>query len=445
MSRYLLLHKAKLLVLADQAMVSGGNFLVGVLLARALGLEGFGIFSLMWVGVLLALSLHQAFMTQPMMTFASKFMGRFKNRYRQGVFYIQALITIVLLLLTTVVTFIVRENPQWPHWTDYLPHAFLATTFYLLHDFLRKTFFIRKLFIAPLLMDGALYAVLFGSLLLFDVTIGIALLGYALGSILGLLIGVIVFVKNPDSVKGISFNWELKFQKAVKEHYHYSIWLLGTSVLQWFAGNIFLVAAASLLGPVAVGALRMAQNMVGLSHVLFLAMENIVPAEAARQFFTYGKKRMNAYLRQMTLLMSIPFVAILAMLSTLAPKLISWLYGPEYLPYNYLVSGYAVLYLFVFIGYPLRYALRSQAVTSPIFKAYLLSAIVSLALAFPLVGQFGDVGVIAGLMVSQFITLGVYVYYLRKKPAKPQAKEVPLEKAKKVNGEATKLAASSGT
>ncbi len=442
MSRYLLLHKAKLLVLADQALVSGGNFLVGVLLARALGLEGFGIFSLMWVGVLLGLSLHQAFMTQPMMTFASKFMGRFKSRYRQGVFYLQAVITIVLLLITTIVTLVVRENPGWPQWANFLPHACLATTFYLFHDFLRKTFFIRKIFIGPLLMDGALYGVLFGSLLLFDVTIGIALLGYAMGSILGLLVGLVIFVKNPDSIQDIGCCWELKFQKAVKEHYHYSIWLLGTSVLQWFAGNIFLVAAASLLGPVAVGALRMAQNMVGLSHVLFLAMENIVPAEAARQFFTHGKKRMNAYLRQMTLLMSIPFVAILAMLSILAPKLISWLYGPEYLPYNYLVSGYAVLYLFVFIAFPLRFALRSQAVTAPIFKAYLLSAIVSLAVAFPLVGKFGDMGVIAGLMVSQFITLGVYVYYLRKNPAGAPDKAVAPQKAKKANGKTSKLAAS---
>ena len=433
MSRYLLLHKAKLLVLLDQALVSGGNFFIGVLLARTLGLEGYGIFSLMWMGVMLALSLHQAYMTQPMMTFASKFLGRFKSRYRQGTFYLQALITLVLLLLTTLVTLAVRENPQWPGWTNYLPHACLATTFYLLHDFLRKTFFIRKLFFAPLLMDAALYGVLFASLLLFDVTIGVALLGYAVGSIAGLLAGFLVFVKNPDSVRNINCCWELKFQKVAKEHYHYSIWLLGTSVLQWFAGNIFLVAAASLLGPMAVGALRMAQNMVGLSHVLFLAMENMVPAEAARRFFTHGKKRMNAYLQQMTLLMGIPFLAILASLSLLAPKLISWLYGSEYLPYNYLVSAYAVLYVFVFASYPLRFSLRSQAVTSPIFKAYLLSTVVSAIMAYPLVQQFEMMGVVAGLGLSQILMIGVYLYYLRglgKRAPSPSHPQTTLHKAK---------------
>lgn len=442
MSSYFTLHKAKLLVLADQALVSGGNFLVGVLLARALGLEDFGIFSLMWVGVMLALSLHQAFMTQPMMTFASRFVGRQMSRYRQGVFYIQAIITIGLLLLATVVTLVVRENPHWPHWTAYLPHATLAATFYLFHDFLRKTFFIRQLFVVPLLMDVALYVVLLGSLL-FEVTIGIALLGYAFGSVLGLLVGLVAFVKKPDSIKGIASHWELKFQKAVKEHYHYSIWLLGTSVLQWFAGNIFLVAASSLLGPVTVGALRMAQNMVGLSHVLFLAMENIVPAEAARQFFTHGKKRMNAYLRQVTLLMGIPFLGILATMSILAPKLIDWLYGPEYLPYHYLVSGFAVLYLFVYLSHPLRYALRSQAVTAPIFKAYLVSAVVSVILAFPLVKLWGDMGVVAGLMISQLVILSMYLYFLRKNPHHPKAREVSFEGVKHINPKTTRLTASS--
>ena len=35
----------------DQALVSGANFATGVLLARSLGLEEFGRFTLLWMGL----------------------------------------------------------------------------------------------------------------------------------------------------------------------------------------------------------------------------------------------------------------------------------------------------------------------------------------------------------------------------------------------------------
>lgn len=46
-------------IYADQALVSGLNFLSSVVLARYLGLEGFGIYSIAWLGSsLLAVSIN---------------------------------------------------------------------------------------------------------------------------------------------------------------------------------------------------------------------------------------------------------------------------------------------------------------------------------------------------------------------------------------------------
>ena len=43
------------MVLFDQALVSGGNFLLGTFLARQLGVETYGTFALLWMAVLLLL------------------------------------------------------------------------------------------------------------------------------------------------------------------------------------------------------------------------------------------------------------------------------------------------------------------------------------------------------------------------------------------------------
>lgn len=53
--------------LADQATVSGANFITGILLARYLGLEEFGRFTLAWMVVLFVNSLQNAVVVAPMM------------------------------------------------------------------------------------------------------------------------------------------------------------------------------------------------------------------------------------------------------------------------------------------------------------------------------------------------------------------------------------------
>ena len=58
--------------LADQTMVSGVNFLTGILLSRYLGLEEFGRFTLAWMAVLFVNSLQHAAIISPMMSIGPK-------------------------------------------------------------------------------------------------------------------------------------------------------------------------------------------------------------------------------------------------------------------------------------------------------------------------------------------------------------------------------------
>lgn len=404
------------MVLFDQTFVSGGNFVLGVLLARWLGLSAYGLFSLLWMGVLFALSVHQAFVTQPLMTLFAKKTGEARAAYFRSVLQIQILLSLALATLTTLVFFFLNFVGFQPEWLLWLPLVGGLSAVYLLQDTLRKIFFVKKKYLVPLIMDTVVYGPLLavltalhmgGTLSLKNTLFGL-LVAYGASSLVG-------FFKSNFSFSG--FN-KTTIQTTLSEHYHFSIWLLGTSLLQWFSGNFFLVAAAGILGTVAVGALRMVQNMVGLCHVLFLAMENIVPAEAAQQFFHHGKEKMNTYLQRVTLVGGIPLLLILGALSLLAPWLIGLLYGEEYVPYSYLIWVYSAHYILVYLGYPLRFALRTVQYTSPIFVAYAISAGLSLALAFPMVNAWGMLGVMGGLMLSQIVTLLVYAFFLKRQASK---------------------------
>ena len=398
------------MVLLDQVLVSGGNFTLGVLLARWLGLSAYGLFSLLWMGVLFTLSMHQAFISQPLMTLFAQKKEEEKKGYFRAVFQIQVGLSLALCLLSMLAFFVLKNAGLGEAWLSWLPLIGGLSALYLIQETLRKIYFAKKEYRLPLLLDGLVYGPLlaavaalhFNGKLNLENTLLVMLVVYGASSLVGIL-------KSKDSFSHIH---KTTIRQTINEHYHFSIWLLGTSVVQWFSGNFFLVAAAGALGTVAVGALRMAQNMVGLCHVFFLAMENIVPAEAAQQFFHHGREKMYAYLRRTTLLGSLPFLLVLGGLSLAAPLLIELLYGAEYVPYTYLVWVYAAHYILVYLGYPLRFALRTMQFTSPIFGAYCLGAGAGLLLAFPMVKTWGLMGAMAGLMGVQVLSLLVYSFFL---------------------------------
>ena len=401
---------SKLLVVADQVVVSGGNFLLGLVLIKTLGLREYGLFAMLWLVVLLALSLHQSFITKPLMTLAIQEFSDALTNYFNKLWLWQIKYGLLGMLPITGIAFICHFWGYHDEWIAYAPIIALISVVYLLQDFLKKVYFLQKEYTRPLLMDLICYAGLFTGLFLLE-SIGRSNLGNTLFLLLAVYTISVIMGCKPFFKKDTQTR-KLSTTIILKKHYHFSNWLLGTSILQWLSGNVYLITAASILGTTAVGALRMAQNIVGLCHLLFLAMENIVPSEAAQHFSLQGQKKLLQYLKSISLKMGALTLLLLAGLSLIAPLLIQWFYGEHFKAYSYVVWGYSLLYVFVFLGFPIRYFFRTLQFTKPIFIAYSVSTLFSLSAAFYLVNAYGISGVIIGLILSQIVSLLVYVYYL---------------------------------
>ena len=129
--------------------------------------------------------------------------------------------------------------------------------------------------IQAMLLDSILYPGQIMVLLYFyfnnQLNLGTAILSILIANTCSVLMGA--------ASMGIKIPSKSGFKETMTRHFEFSKWLLGTAMLQWLSGNYFIIAAASILGPIAVGAVRMVQNIMGLCHVLFLAMENFLPVE----------------------------------------------------------------------------------------------------------------------------------------------------------------------
>ena len=399
--------------LADQAVISGVNFLTGILLARYLGLEGFGQFTLAWMAVLFVNALQHATIIAPMMSIGPKQPAAELPAYYGAVIVQQ----VVFSLCVFVVLFAAIEAsplvfPDWGLGGLGLPLACAAVAFQC-QDFLRRYLFTRGRAAQAFVNDGVRYlgqlAILIWLFLSFpERRESETALWVIAGTAAAAAIYGIFLVERVAWAPGM-------FGATAARHWRFSRWLAGSAVMQWTSGNLFLLAAGALLGTSAVGALRAAQTLMGPCNILFQGLENVVPTRAAWHFQHGGKAALVGYMKKVGLVFGLVMAAIAAVAAAAPEFWLGLAYGDEYVGYGYLVRWYAVIFLLSYFAVPLQAGLRAVEQTRGIFLATVSATIVSVAGAYPLINEFGVTGAVAGNVIVLVCYLGVLLRELQPK------------------------------
>ncbi len=401
----------KIFLLLDQMLVSGSNFILGILLVRALGLESYGVFAILWMLVLFALGINQAVITKPMLSIAPKLEKTEAAQYMMHVQWLQGSLAAFIFIVAMTIWLMSDSLGLVIPYLDFAPILAGILFFQLHHDYFRKRCFIEGQVLRAFCIDIILYlgqVILIGGLW-FQNQLNLSFVLYSILIASGLSVLVACWQT------GIQLTNKTDLMETWKRQFEYSKWLLGTAILQWFSGNYFIIIGATIIGPVAVGALRMVQNVMGFFHILFLLMENIVPIEAARQHVSGGWKALINYMKNVTLKIGIIFLVLLIGVAIFSPWVIKMLYGPEYLDFSYIVVVYCALYILVFSSLPLQFILRTIELTYPLFIAYLAATAFSLITANFFLQTWGMSGLLAGLILTQLITVSVYIFFIWRK------------------------------
>jgi len=401
-------HIEKIIVLVDQGVVSGTNFILAIVLAKYLGAEQFGIYAILWMIILFVSSIHSAIIIKPMMTLAVKKNKNQQKYYFKKLFVFQILFSVTSAVISFVALFYFQEYFTLPANNKIVYLLPVVVFVFLMHDFFRKVNFtineVRKSVFLDLVGYG--FQLIFLFYFLQNLTLNKSYIGVGGGLLLSTIIGWVRFKYKHYSFVGVV--------SLVKEHWAFSSWLVGTALLQWFSGNFFIIAAAALLGPVMVGVIRVAQSLIGVMNVFFLALENQVPVKAAKIFKVDGVRNLMFYLKKVTIVGVLLTSTMVFIFFIGSEVILNLIYGDEYIEYAYVVKGFSIFYIVVFIGYPLRFAIRTIEKNRSIFISYLISTSFSIAFAWPIVTQFGVVGVIIGLVLTQLISQVWFTWVLRK-------------------------------
>jgi O-antigen/teichoic acid export membrane protein len=387
--------------LLDQALVSASNFLLGVLLTRFLGLDAYGTFVLGWMVVLFFSSVQQALIVSPLVTLVPKQPAAERAHSASVYFTLQMGFAAGTAALTGVGGFAFSRLHAAGRYDGLILPLSSVVFAFLWQDYMRRLLFAQRNTGPVLTADLIAYAGQIAAVLLAH-RAGLLSVSGVLWCIAGLFIVSAAFqarwmVRATWSWRSVAATW--------RAGWRFSRWLTASAVIQWLAGNLFIVAAGALLGGAAAGAVRASQNVVGVTHVLFLAMENFLPARAATVMAEQGRAAMLRYMQRATAYVGMATACGL-LLVAVAPRFwLQALYGSELAGYDYVLTWFAFLYMLVFGTTMLRLILRTLEQTRPFFVVSVLSAALSLTMAFPIVERWGLPGVMAGLTVTQLIAI----------------------------------------
>ncbi len=388
------------LVLTDQVIFSGGNFLSTLLLARILNVKDFGIYSAVVLHGYLLMSLGNALCIQPLQVATRRQQGSIV--YSSFLFFLQ----LAFMVFALGFSLLFASSFGLLHLFNAQALALLAGI--LLQDFIRKFLLSRQRFLLALVLDATvtipqLLILITG---IFSITVSVKLMQFFCIAYFLPVFAFVIWLK--PTLKHMAL-WPGLLIRQFRQSGWYSV----VAFIQWGASNVFVVSVGVFISMEALGAFRLIQSLFGVLNILFQSFENYVLPSASRLYHQSAEASKH-YIQNMGRRSILLIGVLLAVLFAFAGPVLNTASGGRYTGYAYVLRGMCLLYFVLFISYPVRLSIRVLLLNRDFFIGYLLSFLFSLAFFNLFIRQWMLGGVVAGLITSQLIMLGFWLYRLNK-------------------------------
>jgi O-antigen/teichoic acid export membrane protein len=412
MLRRFLKHEAtrgSILSIADQGIVSISNFLTGILVARAVGAEDFGVYSLLFAGLMVLAGAQNALITGPLRVLGVQSRG-------SGA-YFKAQVRLQLMLSGVLATGAILVMSFGTHLslTAIFTFAFCLIFFQLQE--LARIINLTKLTLKSLLIMDVFTNGLRIGLLLFMSMQGIltpisALLAIALSCVAGIAVYL-----GGHGVKGVA---TMSLSVVATENWGYGRWILLEGIAYTASTQAYLYFTALWVDKQSAGALNAVLSMLNMVNVLQLGVMAFAIPRARQKLMEYGYYVWRRWMLQVGFVLTVSTAFIMLLVTLFAKPLLVHLYTPFYGDYAYLLPVLASSYVLTALNSVLNAAFLTALLPKAGFMAKAVSGIVTLLLAYPVISKWGVAGAAAGLLATTATWSLVYFLYIYKGALNPE-------------------------
>ncbi|WP_145996768.1 lipopolysaccharide biosynthesis protein [Monaibacterium marinum] len=305
-----------LCAMGSQVLTSAANFATTVILARTLGLEDFGQFSVCFLLVMIARNFLNGLILVPMSTIGPKLHDGSIRGYRAFLL----LNAVSFCAISSVLLGVIIVPLSFAIGAPWLPGLTLGLIGVNIlangADFIRRYHFVYAAPLRALLVDVVRFGVQISCLAALatifrdSFTVTTALGAMMVGSFAGIAFGFLFY--GP-------MRWSKRLSRAVwPRHRAFIRWMSASVALDAIQGNAPLFIATALLGESALGLVRAVQSLANILNLPFNALQQIAPALSARILAKQGRHAMRRFLVAST------FCALIVLLVVLSSIFSVW-------------------------------------------------------------------------------------------------------------------------
>jgi O-antigen/teichoic acid export membrane protein len=411
------------LAIVDQGLISGSNFLLGILLARWLVPEQYGAYALAFSIFLLLSFLYHSLLLEPMAVFSGSAYSKSLRGYLKSLIWIHLSITAVSLVVlgTSAGVAFIRGEPGG------LPGALLGVTLAspcILLFWLARRAYYMQLAPARAASGALLYCVLVvgGLYLLFKYQRLSPFTAYLLMATGALVTASYLLLHLRRTLPGLEAGPTSR--QAWNRHWDYGRWALASALATWIPYYMYYPLLTSFFGMTQAGQLRALMNFALPLEQTFTALSSLFLPYAARVVEREGRASAGPLTRRITLLYIVGAIAYWMVFIPFKGPVFHFLYAGKYTEVAYLIPYVALETALWSAAFGPAIVLRAMESPASIFYARIVSSVLSLAVGIPLTWAYGLWGVMLGIVLSNAAAFVMTMYFLRAKIAEKHPRAV---------------------
>lgn len=404
------------LALIDQGLISGANFIVGIVLARHLAPDQYGAYALAFQVFLFLSVAYAALVLEPLSVFGSSVYLKSNREYLGALLRIHGVIAAVIFLGLFTCAWVIRLVSPGSELISALIGVGVASPCMLLFSLARRGFYVK---LSP--RQAAL-----GALGYFAIVLGCLLFAFHRGAlsplVAFLLIAAGAGVTAPMMLVRLRFSRRprqaaLKFSEVIHRHWGYGRWALGSAVAIWFSTAIYYPVLGSFHGLAATGALQALSNFSSPVGQAFAAMSLLSLPYAAGVHYQGTSKGTGNLAGKLALIYAGGTTLYWLLVVIFRWQIVEHLYAGRYMGIVGVIPWLALASVLRISATSQAIMLRAMHAPSLVFVAYGAASVVDVVAGIPCTWAFGLWGAIFGMVLASAVALIVTLVMLHRHTA----------------------------
>lgn len=393
-----------LAAVAGQAFASGTNFLTGVILARALAKEEYGLYYLGFTLVIFVIELQNALISTPYMVYAPRLGDEEHRRYTGSTLVYQlglsAIVMAVVLGAAVVLSLGAGPEGAAPVAWSMLFVVGLVT----LRDFTRRVCFANLRMAAAFCIDASVAVLQLGTLFVLG-WLGVLSAGRAWW-VIGLATG------------GISLAWlwmnrhmfNPRLRAALQDlrgNWSFGKWVFLSGVLWGLSMNSYPWLVSFFKGAAAAGVWGACFTLVGVGNILMLGVQNFLGPKIARVYAEEGPHALRRFVFIASGLFAVPLLLFSGVFWFFGDFMLTFIWGNSYSGNGWVLALLAFNLLAIALAFAFSRGLFAIERADVDFLVNFVVLFVLIALGIWLVRAHGVLGAACALLTANLAALVV--------------------------------------